>query len=349
LDTGAPTTFSTNTSSRVVITTHRSGHPPTTSYSTTYGPTTFTTTESTGYPTTYYDYTDTGAPYYTTDTTFGEPTTYFLYTNYSTGTYYYDYTNTGAPYYTTSINTGYPTTYSGTIYGTGTTYSTNSGGPTTTSYRTSQGSPGGSALLSTGTPPVTTSHCTIPVTLSLPPTGSGTTGSTGTVSGTTNYPPGVSFSSGSPGVCTVNSSTGVVTFLQAGTCVITETVTGSGNYTGTVSQTQKITVGSNKPRLFLICHFKINSYALNSACKSALTAFANTVNSKNLTSIIIQGWASISGNPSINNPLSIHRADAVRDYLQGLLSNLNVSVSISAQGYGATGPKQTEAYIYGEG
>jgi hypothetical protein len=320
----------------------------------------YTTNVSTGYPTTYnlytnyytgsyyYDYTNTGAPYYTTNVNTGYPTTYNTNTNYYTGSYYYDYTNTGAPYYTTNVYTGYPTTYFGTIYGTGTTYSTNSGGPTTTSYSTSQGSPGGAALLSTGTPPVTTSHCTIPVTLTVPPTGSGTTGSSYTVSGTTNYPPGVSFSSGSPGVCTVNPTTGVVTFLQAGTCVITETVTGSGNYTGTVSHTQTITVSSGKPRLFLICHFKINSYALNAACKSALAAFAKTVNSKNLSSIIIQGWASISGNPSINNPLSINRADAVRGYLQGLFSNLNVSVSISAQGYGATGPKQTEAYIYGE-
>jgi outer membrane protein OmpA-like peptidoglycan-associated protein len=145
----------------------------------------------------------------------------------------------------------------------------------------------------------------------------------------------------------VNASTGAVTFLQAGTCIITVTVTATAGFTGTATANQTITVKQGKLRVLGICHFAFDSYVITPQCKAELNAVAKAIKAKGLTSIIVQGYASIPGNPSINNPLSENRALAVQAYLNNLLQGLGITtVNISAHGYGATGPKQTEAYIY---
>ncbi len=53
-----------------------------------------------------------------------------------------------------------------------------------------------------------------------------------------------SFSSATTGVCTVNSSTGVVTFVSAGTCTISSEITAGGGYVSAVATSRSFTVTS---------------------------------------------------------------------------------------------------------
>jgi outer membrane protein OmpA-like peptidoglycan-associated protein len=362
---GSPTVYTTTLGPVVTITTHHHVHNGTTvtNYTTTVGPSVYTTSTQAAVPTVMSYYTYNGTPT-STDTydsqSFATDTYYSYYpvpvtdtsTSYGTDTYVSNY-SVPATYYGTPTTYGtdtYNSTYSlYDTYGPSTYYTTSTynGGPTTTSYAYIGGSPGGRALVGAGTPTTTQSHCTPVVTLTVPPTGSGTSGGTSTVNPTTNDPAGLSYSSQTPTVCTVDPTTGVVTFLTAGTCVIKVTVTATAGFTGTATATQTIKVGQGRLRVLGFCHFAINSYVLTPQCKATLASIAKAIQTKGLTSVTIQGYASISGNPSINNPLSENRALAVQSYLNSLLQGLGINnVSISAHGYGATGPKQTEAYIY---
>ncbi len=350
---GSPTTRTTTSGPVVTITTHHHvhNHTTTTSYTTVTG-STYTTSTQAAVPTIASYYTYAGEPTVTSTSTYAIPSYYtdtyysyygvpITYTSYAFGTDTYTYYSQGtATYY--GAPTSYGTdTYYGTYqlndtYGPFTYYSTSTstGGPTTVSTELVGGSPGGRALLSAGTPTTTQSHCIPVVTLTVPPTGSANTGSSYTVTPTTNDPPGLSYSSQTPTVCTVNPTTGAVTFLMAGTCIIKVTVTATAGFTGTATANQTITVSKGPLRVLGLCRFAFDKYVITPQCKAELNVIANAIKSKGLTSIVVQGYASIPGNPSINNPLSQNRALAVQAYLNNLLQGLGITVSISAHGYG---------------
>lgn len=79
--------------------------------------------------------------------------------------------------------------------------------------------------------------------------------------------------------------------------------------------------------------FDVAQYAIKPSSYSTLNQVANTLNQYNQTSVMVNGYASIEGNPNFNQTLSENRAMAVANHLvrQGVAPN-----RIRATGYGAT-------------
>ena len=61
--------------------------------------------------------------------------------------------------------------------------------------------------------------------------------------------------------------------------------------------------------------FDLNSYAIKPELRNVLDAFANSLREDPQTRLLIVGHTDSSGSPAINNPLSVERAQSVRDYL----------------------------------
>ena len=61
--------------------------------------------------------------------------------------------------------------------------------------------------------------------------------------------------------------------------------------------------------------FDLNSYAIKPELRSVLDPFANSLREDPQTRLLIVGHTDSSGSPAINNPLSVERAQSVRDYL----------------------------------
>jgi outer membrane protein OmpA-like peptidoglycan-associated protein len=61
--------------------------------------------------------------------------------------------------------------------------------------------------------------------------------------------------------------------------------------------------------------FDLNSYAIKPELRSVLDPFANSLREDPQTRLMIVGHTDSSGSAAINNPLSIERAQSVRDYL----------------------------------
>jgi outer membrane protein OmpA-like peptidoglycan-associated protein len=61
--------------------------------------------------------------------------------------------------------------------------------------------------------------------------------------------------------------------------------------------------------------FDLNSYAIKPELRNVLDTFANSLREDPQTRLLIVGHTDSSGSPAINNPLSVERAQSVRDYL----------------------------------
>ena len=61
--------------------------------------------------------------------------------------------------------------------------------------------------------------------------------------------------------------------------------------------------------------FDLNSYAIKPELRGVLDPFANSLREDPQTRLLIVGHTDSSGSPAINNPLSVERAQSVRDYL----------------------------------
>lgn len=61
--------------------------------------------------------------------------------------------------------------------------------------------------------------------------------------------------------------------------------------------------------------FDLNSYAIKPELRNVLDPFANSLREDPRTRLMIVGHTDSSGSPAINNPLSVERAQSVRDYL----------------------------------
>jgi len=61
--------------------------------------------------------------------------------------------------------------------------------------------------------------------------------------------------------------------------------------------------------------FDLNSYAIKPELRSVLDPFANSLREDPHTRLMIVGHTDSSGSAAINNPLSVERAQSVRDYL----------------------------------
>ncbi len=61
--------------------------------------------------------------------------------------------------------------------------------------------------------------------------------------------------------------------------------------------------------------FDTNSYAIKPAMRNVLDPFANSLRDDPATRIAIVGHTDSTGSDAINNPLSVERAQSVRDYL----------------------------------
>ena len=61
--------------------------------------------------------------------------------------------------------------------------------------------------------------------------------------------------------------------------------------------------------------FDTNSYAIKPAMRNVLDPFANSLRGDTVTRIAIVGHTDSTGSDAINNPLSVERAQSVRDYL----------------------------------
>ncbi|MDO9316291.1 MAG: OmpA family protein [Burkholderiaceae bacterium] len=61
--------------------------------------------------------------------------------------------------------------------------------------------------------------------------------------------------------------------------------------------------------------FDVNSYAIKPQLRSVLDTFANSLREDPQARLLIVGHTDSSGNDAINNPLSVERAESVRDYL----------------------------------
>lgn len=81
--------------------------------------------------------------------------------------------------------------------------------------------------------------------------------------------------------------------------------------------------------------FATNSSTLNSASRTALTQFANSLNSNPDTNVQIQGHTDSTGNDNINVPLSRERAASVEKFLvgQGVQTN-----RMTIEGFGSSQP-----------
>lgn len=79
--------------------------------------------------------------------------------------------------------------------------------------------------------------------------------------------------------------------------------------------------------------FDVAQYAIKPSSYNTLNQVANTLNQYNQTSVVVNGYASIEGNPNFNQTLSENRAMAVANHLvsQGVAPN-----RIRATGHGAT-------------
>lgn len=77
--------------------------------------------------------------------------------------------------------------------------------------------------------------------------------------------------------------------------------------------------------------FDTNRYAIKSNLRPILDRFATTLNQNPVTMVTIIGHTDSSGTDAINNPLSVNRAAATRDYLvaRGVASN---RISIDGRG-----------------
>ncbi len=61
--------------------------------------------------------------------------------------------------------------------------------------------------------------------------------------------------------------------------------------------------------------FDFNSYAIKPELRAVLDPFASTLRSDPQTLLLIVGHTDSTGSDAVNNPLSVERADSVRDYL----------------------------------
>ena len=100
----------------------------------------------------------------------------------------------------------------------------------------------------------------------------------------------------------------------------------------TVSQTE-----DNRLKLDIPSDISFDSgrYTVKSAMYPVLDRFATTLNQHQATRVTIIGHTDSSGSDAINNPLSINRAAAVRDYLVGRGVNIN---RITVDGRGSREP-----------
>jgi Outer membrane protein and related peptidoglycan-associated (lipo)proteins len=90
--------------------------------------------------------------------------------------------------------------------------------------------------------------------------------------------------------------------------------------------------------------FATNSSTLNPASQSALTSFANSLNSNPDTEVQVYGHTDNTGNDAINNPLSEKRAQSVHNFLQskGVAGN-----RMKSQGFGSTQPIADNSTVAG--
>ena len=147
----------------------------------------------------------------------------------------------------------------------------------------------------------------------------------------------VTFSKGASSTsgCTVNSSTGRITFnAPAGTCIVDANQAGDASY---AVATSAIRLVSEKPFLRLVVYFANDSWALTAHARHQLDVFAVTVARDELTRLSLSGFASSTGTTQRDNFLGVHRAHIVKAYLARVLVRLHVkNARYVVIGYGAS-------------
>ncbi|MEI6709888.1 MAG: hypothetical protein WCL17_02785, partial [Actinomycetota bacterium] len=287
------------------------GYTPTTTSYATFGYVPFSTTTS-EIPT--YESTSYGSPTTTSTSAFGYAPT----TTSTSETQTYESTSYDSPTTTSTSAFGYtPTTTSGTSRSA--TYRTTvNGNPTSTSV----------------------SNCRTPVTVQMASTqADARPGSHGYFAGAnSNDPAGLTYSSSTPTVCTVNSSTGAITFLRAGTCTIHATVVATSGYIYTASAVQTILVQSAVWSKTVTCYFANASTVITPSCHTLLVGLKNFAVLHHLTKVISNGYASPVGPPTFNTFLAKTRARTVGGNEIALIRMAaHYTPTLTSAGHGSSG------------
>ena len=136
--------------------------------------------------------------------------------------------------------------------------------------------------------------------------------------------------------CTIEASTGLVTFsAPAGTCVIDANQAGTAVY-GAAVQVQ-LSLTSLAVTISLVLHYANNSYALTAWSRKHLYSLALAIKNGRLALVEFSGFASSTGTVARNNVLGIERARVPANLLRTYLKALHVRhVTLRMMGYGAS-------------
>ncbi len=135
--------------------------------------------------------------------------------------------------------------------------------------------------------------------------------------------------------CTVNSSTGRITFkAPAGTCIVDANQAGDASYAAAATVIRLV---SEKAFLRLVVYFANDSWALTGHARHQLNVFAVAVTRDELTRLSLSGFASSTGTTQRDSFLGVHRAHIVEAYLAHALVPLHVkNARYVVIGYGAS-------------
>jgi hypothetical protein len=156
---------------------------------------------------------------------------------------------------------------------------------------------------------------TLPQTISFSAAPALSLGGTASVNATASSGLALTYSSTTPAICSVNSSTGLVTNITAGTCIIAANQAGNSGFFPAAQVTQSVTVSSTQsigfsaaPTLCLYCTAIVTATASNGLVPSysSTTPSVCSVNSSTgLVTDITTGDCIIAANPSGNATLQV--------------------------------------------
>ncbi len=82
-----------------------------------------------------------------------------------------------------------------------------------------------------------------------------------------------------------------------------------------------------------VVNFALGSSALSTSAQAQLKKLASTMYAQGFTSIVVAGHTDTIGGVKLNNALSLARATTTYKYLQKILTNMPISVTLQAKGY----------------
>ena len=91
--------------------------------------------------------------------------------------------------------------------------------------------------------------------------------------------------------------------------------------------------------------FKTGKYDLNATSKAELAKLANVIKQNPDVSIDVHGYTDSTGSDAVNNPLSVHRAESVANFLTE--SGASYSQMKNVNGHGAANPVASNATAEG--